>query len=79
MGILIYAFICYFAAGIVFITREADLQVTDLVTSSQDLPHPVLRLVAGMIMMLLWPAFLLSEIFEPQQTPMAVRIKDSNC
>ena len=79
MGILIFAFICYFAAGIVFITREADLQVTDPVTSSQDLQHPVLRLVAGIIMMLLWPAFLLSEIFEPQQTPMAVRNKDLNC
>ena len=79
MGILIFAFICYLAAGIVFITREADLQVIETGTSSQDLQHPVLRLVAGMIMMLLWPAFLLSEIFEPQQTPMAVRIKDFNC
>lgn len=79
MEILIFAFICYFAAGIVFITREADLQVIDAGTSSQDLQHPVLRLVAGMIIMLLWPAFLLNEIFEPQQTPMAVRIKDFKC
>ena len=79
MEILIFAFICYFAAGIVFITREADLQVTDPVTSSQDLQHPVLRLVAGMIMMLLWPAFLLNEIYEPQPSPMAVRIKDFKC
>ena len=79
MEILIFAFICYVAAGIVFITREADLQVIDTGTSSQDLQHPVLRLVAGMIMILLWPAFLLNEIFEPQQTPMAVRIKDFNC
>ena len=78
MGILIYAFICYFAAGIVFITREADLQVIDTGTSSQDLQHPVRQLVAGIIMMLLWPAFLLSEILEPKQTPMAVRIKDIN-
>ena len=79
MEILIFTFICYVAAGIVFITREADLQVIDTGTSSQDLQHPVLRLVAGMIMILLWPAFLLNEIFEPQQTPMAVRIKDFNC
>ena len=77
MGILIFAFICYFAAGIIFITREADLQVIDTGTSPQDLQHPVLRLVAGMIMMLLWPAFLLSEILEPQQTPMAVKLENN--
>ena len=76
MEILIFAFICYFAAGIVFITREADIQVINNVNPSQGLQHPVLRLVAGMIMMLLWPAFLLSEIFEPQQTPMAVKLEN---
>ena len=79
MEILIFAFICYVAAGIVFITREADIQVINNVNPSQGLQHPVLRLVAGMIMMLLWPAFLLNEIYEPQPSPMAVRIKDFKC
>ena len=78
MDILIFVFISYFAAGIVFITREADQSLNGNESTAPGLQHPVLRLTSGLIMMLLWPAFLLGEILEPQPSPMAVRIENLN-
>ena len=72
MNTVLFLMLGYFAAGIVFITREADQQ-TDKQNSMAQIQHPVLRISAGMVIMLLWPAFLLDEIFEPQRSPMAVR------
>ena len=74
MDIIIFTLLSYFAAGIVFITREADLQIIDPDSTTQNLQHPVLRLSAGMIMMILWPVFLDSEMMDTQRSPMAVRI-----
>ena len=76
MDILIFVLISYFAAGIVFITREADQSFTGNESTAPGLQHPVLRLTSGLIIMLLWPVFLLSEIFESQQSPMAVRVEN---
>ena len=76
MHILIFTFLCYFDAGIVFVAREADKQINEVVLSSPHTEHPVLRLSAGLVMMLLWPVFLLSEIVVPHQSPMAIKIED---
>ena len=76
MDMLIFSLICYFSAGIVFIMREADLQIIGHDSTTPHIQHPVLRLTAGMIMLMLWPAFLLGEMFDQHQSPMAVRIEN---
>ena len=75
MEFIIFVLISYVAAGIVFITREADLQIIEIHQITPGLQHPILRFTAGLIMMMLWPAFLLTELFEVQP-PMAVRIEN---
>ncbi len=74
MDVLIFALLSYFATGIVFITWEADQQLNEAVSSLPRLQHPLLRLTAGMIMIMLWPVFMLGEVFESQQSPMAIKI-----
>ena len=73
MNIALYFMMSYFAAGIVYITREADQLAACNQHSMPHIHHPVRRISAGMLIMLLWPAFLLNEMFEPRRSPMAVR------
>jgi len=73
MHTALFFMMSYIAAGIVYITREADRQVACNQNSMPPVQHPVRRISAGMVIMLLWPAFLLNEIFEPHRPPMAVR------
>jgi Na+/H+ antiporter NhaD/arsenite permease-like protein len=76
MNTVLFLMLIYFAAGIVFITREADQQAGKQ-NSMPQIQHPVLRISSGMVIMLLWPAFLLDEIFGPHRSPMAVRTENS--
>ncbi|MFW2438626.1 MAG: hypothetical protein ACN4GR_04575 [Arenicellales bacterium] len=72
MNIALYFMMSYFAAGIVYITREADQLAACRQHPMPPINHPLRRISAGMLIMLLWPAFLLGEIFEPSRSPMAV-------
>ena len=74
MALLTFIFLSYLAAGIVYIVHEAESQLTEADTIRKGPQHPPLRTTAGMIMLLLWPAFLINEMTDQHRSPMAVRI-----
>ena len=75
MDLSIILLLGYLAAGVVFITREADRAADEAVLAQSPVSHPFLRMAAGLAMMLLWPAFLLAELMERGPAPMAVRVE----
>ena len=78
MNPVIFFLLSYFAAGIVFITREADQQTVSSEIIAPYNQHIVRRISAGMVIMLLWPAFLIEQAFKPDRPPMAVRTENFN-
>ena len=75
MDTFIFILVGYFAAGIVFITREADQHLVDPPSQSTGIHHLALQLTAGLVMTILWPVFLLNEIHVTRRLPMAIRIE----
>ena len=75
MDLSIILLLGYLAAGVVFITREADRAADEAVLAQSPVSHPFLRMMAGLAMMLLWPLFLLAEEINNRPPPMAVRIE----
>ncbi|MEA1888484.1 MAG: hypothetical protein U9N50_01710 [Pseudomonadota bacterium] len=78
MNPVIFFLLSYFAAGVVFITREADQQTVGDQNITPCNQHIFRRISAGMVIMLLWPAFLIEQTFKPGRPPMAVRTEHFN-
>ena len=72
MDLIILLTITYVAAGIVYLTREADELVEDRSVSMTV--SPMLQILAGLVILLFWPLFLLTECVEVHHHPMAIKL-----
>jgi hypothetical protein len=75
MDLIVLLAITYIAAGLVYLIREADELAQDH-SVSLNVP-PMLQVLAGLVIMLFWPVFMLAEFIEVDRHPMAIKIDEA--
>jgi hypothetical protein len=75
MDLIVLLAITYIAAGLVYLIREAD-EIAQDHSVSLNVP-PMLQVLAGLVIMLFWPVFLLAEFIKVDQHPMAIKIDEA--